>query len=194
MTFVGVFEDPEGTEEEILAATYRSLIEHGYAELSIKKIGEELGTSPSLVYHHFENKDDLVLACLEYMLQQFTQRMTADGTDTPAEDLGTFLDNVYSSFTCFDEIAPLVDLRSQSIHDEEFRAYFSRSDAIFRSHLGSLVEQEIQAEDSTEVEAIGNLLLTLLIGSIVRSATTRDEDWIDDVRSEIDTYVASKYE
>lgn len=85
------FATPSNTREEILAATYRSLREHGYADLTIEKIGREFEKSPSLVYHHFDDKDDLVLAMLDSLLDSFEttvidEAITGTGTDTDAGD------------------------------------------------------------------------------------------------------------
>jgi len=57
--------------EEIMRATYRALQEHGYADLTIKRIAEEYGKSTAAIHYHYDTKDDLLAAFLDYILDQF---------------------------------------------------------------------------------------------------------------------------
>ncbi|MEF8774483.1 MAG: helix-turn-helix domain-containing protein, partial [Halobacteriales archaeon] len=54
--------DAEDTDEALMAATYRALCEHGYADLTIQQIGAEFEKSTSLLYHHYDGKDELLVA------------------------------------------------------------------------------------------------------------------------------------
>jgi len=40
----------------------------GAAVLTMRRLGEELGVNPTAVYRHFRDKDDLVLACLDRII------------------------------------------------------------------------------------------------------------------------------
>lgn len=189
---VECFEDPDGTEEEILAATYRSLVKHGYADLTVKRIGDELGKSPSLVYHHFENKDALVLACLEFMLENHAKIMT----DPPLEEDDHYLEEFLAwTETAFDNedmaefLALLIDLRSQAIHNDSYRNHFTESDPLFRDHFAEVLrvkQEEVSVEDQ---EAAAELLLTLLLGIMVRGSTTSGSDWGPKLRAGIEEYL-----
>jgi AcrR family transcriptional regulator len=61
-------DEPADTREAIMQATYRALRAHGYARLTIQRIGDEFPKSKSLLYHHYDGKDDLLLEFLSYML------------------------------------------------------------------------------------------------------------------------------
>ncbi|MFC6766624.1 TetR/AcrR family transcriptional regulator [Natrinema soli] len=74
------------TEQRIREAAFRALVEHGYADLSIKDIGEELGQNPSLIYHYFDSKDDLLLSMLDVFVEIFLEQRTEKAiTDAQAE-------------------------------------------------------------------------------------------------------------
>ncbi|ELZ53713.1 MULTISPECIES: TetR/AcrR family transcriptional regulator [Halorubrum] len=75
------FAEPSDTRQAILGAAFRALCEHGYANVTIKRIGDEFDKSQSLVYHHYDGKDDLLLDLLEYLLDQF-EASIADGSAT----------------------------------------------------------------------------------------------------------------
>lgn len=186
--------EPHTTEEEILIATYHALVEYGYAGLTIEKIGEHFEKSPSLIYHHFENKDQVVLACLEFMLDRYKERIPqADLSDSP-DHLCEFLDHVFRSMHSTEDaafLALLVDLRSQAVHNEAYREHFSRSDRIFRDHFAAVIERA-QEEGSITVDdetAAADLVLTVLIGSLVRGTTAEDTDWTDRVSDAIFAYL-----
>lgn len=188
VTVVECFSDPQGTEEEILAATYRSLVTHGYADVTIKRIGDELDKSPSLVYHHYENKDALVLACLEYMLDCYAESMTETDLENASEHLEDFLEWLTTAFDDEDGasfLALLIDLRSRAIHEDGYRDHFTRSDEIFRSHFGDIVatadaDGDIQIPDP---DVATEVLFTLLIGFMVRGSTTSNTGWTEDIRT-----------
>ncbi len=188
------FEAPETTEEEILAATYRSLTTHGYAELTIKKIGEEFDKSPSLVYHHYENKDDLVIACLTFMLDELERELSTMDVRDPDERLEEFLAWVFSGFgeSSDDEfMSLLVDLRARACHDPRYREYFTRSDRVFHDHLVAILEAGIETGDFSgcEPDRVASMIVTMLIGLFVRSATTTDDAWFDGTRCEVEAYI-----
>jgi len=73
------FAEPSDTRQAILGAAFRALCEHGYANVTIKRIGDEFDKSPSLVYHHYDGKDDLLIDLLEYLLDEF-EASIADGS------------------------------------------------------------------------------------------------------------------
>ena len=79
------FAEPSDTRQAILGAAFRALCEHGYANLTIKRIGDEFDKSPSLVYHHYDGKDELLIDLLEYLLNEFEASM-ADGTAADPSD------------------------------------------------------------------------------------------------------------
>ncbi|WP_049921180.1 TetR/AcrR family transcriptional regulator [Halopiger djelfimassiliensis] len=194
---VPYFEDPETTREEILAAAYRALRTHGYADLTIQKIGDELEKSPSLVYHHYENKDDLLVACLEFMLEQFESEMTTDGIDDPRRSLEAFLEGAVPVEEDPDrtEFArALLELRVQAGFDPSYREHFVRSDQLFQDRIAAIIRAGI-AEDvfqECDAEQVAATLFTLLTGGFVRQATTDHGEWALAVRAEIDEYLQER--
>jgi len=81
------FAEPSDTRQAILGAAFRALCEHGYANVTIQRIGDEFDKSPSLVYHHYDGKDDLLIDLLGFLLDEF-EASVADGpvTEPPGED------------------------------------------------------------------------------------------------------------
>ncbi|KOX96151.1 TetR family transcriptional regulator [Halorubrum sp. ASP121] len=80
------FAEPSNTRQAILGAAFRALCEHGYANVTIQRIGDEFDKSPSLVYHHYDGKDDLLLDLLGFLLDQFEASVADGSLAEPADD------------------------------------------------------------------------------------------------------------
>lgn len=189
------FTDPQDTREQILAATYRALKNHGYDDLTISAIGEEFEKSPSLVYRHYDSKDDLVLECLAYLLERFEQDVTTDSITDPRGRLEDFLDWGLEDATpdrlAF--VAMIVELRSLAVHDEAYREHFTRSDDVFAAYLAEVVEAGIESGDFRECDPdqVARTLVTTLSGAMVHHSTTGD-DWLEAVATELEMYVEER--
>lgn len=189
-----LFDDPSNTREEIMAATMRSLREHGYADLTIEKIGDEFEKSQSLIYHHYDGKDDLVVETLEFVLDRYSEQMTARSVEDPKTSLETvvtqFVDDDWESRLA----ATLFELRAQAIHDEAYRDHFTRSDDVFEQYLADLITDGIERGVFKECDpnAAAATLVTLINGATVRHASNHDDGWLEDVRSEIDAYLEAR--
>ena len=55
----------EETRNRIAEAAFRSLVESGYNDTTIKDIAGEAGIAVGLAHYYFDNKDDLLVAALE---------------------------------------------------------------------------------------------------------------------------------
>ncbi|ARS90901.1 TetR/AcrR family transcriptional regulator [Natrarchaeobaculum aegyptiacum] len=189
------FADPQDTSEQILAATYRALRDRGYDELTISAIGEEFEKSPSLVYRHYDSKDELVLECLAYLLERFEREVTSESITDPRGRLEDFLEwgvrGDSSDRLAF--VAMIVELRSLAVHDEAYREHFTRSDDVFVAYLTDVIEAGIESGDFRECdpEQVARTLVTTLSGAIVHYSTT-ERDWLEDVAAELDTYVETR--
>ncbi|MFD1562767.1 TetR/AcrR family transcriptional regulator [Haloarchaeobius amylolyticus] len=194
---IDVFEEPADTREEILAATYRSLRDHGYAELTIKKIGTELERSPSLIYHHYEDKDALVLACLEYLLEYFEGELSDGKIDDPPARLeevlewwlATDADDEWMGF-----VTAMVELRTQAIRDPAYREHFTRSDRVFADSIAAVIRAGIETGDFQECdpEAVAATIQTTILGTVLRRSSTDGDDWLDAVRDELGMYLRTR--
>jgi AcrR family transcriptional regulator len=79
------------TKVEILEATRRALVEHGFQDLSTQKIADELDRSHSLVHYHFETRADLLVAFVEHFAGQFEQVLDTIEHHDPGGRLARFL-------------------------------------------------------------------------------------------------------
>jgi AcrR family transcriptional regulator len=200
--------DPADTEQAIMAATYRALCAHGYAGLTIQRIAEQFEKSKSLLYHHYDNKDELLVAFLEFMLDQFEAGVPgaevagSEGCDADAHDTGcldptahvrSVVDAMLADAVPADHrefVAAMVELRAQAAHDERYRAQFSRHDEFFRERLASVVARGVEAGEFREVDPdrVAAMLVTTIVGTMTRRVTADAPD-IGAVRAAVDDYL-----
>ncbi|QLC34714.1 TetR family transcriptional regulator (plasmid) [Halarchaeum sp. CBA1220] len=187
-------EEPADTRTAIMRATYDALCKHGYADLTIQRIGEEFPKSKSLLYHHYEGKDDLLLEFLGYMLERFEEREApADGAADPETRLRDFLDHtipVPGEERNPDFLRALVELRAQAAHDEAYREQFTRTQERFHEHLADIVADGVETGAFRDVdpEQVASFLATVLSGAMFDRVTT-DSDVAAAARAELHRYV-----
>lgn len=128
-----------------MQATFRTLQEHGFAGLSIGRIADEADLSKSSVYHFFEDKDDLMLSFLDAMLAHFGPSLEEDRPDEPESALWAHVDFALAGVSGdrfppveSEQVEPVsgepyVELRSQAVHDEDYRDRFTDIDARLRT-------------------------------------------------------------
>ena len=172
----GFLEEPADTREAIMQATYRALCEHGYAGLTISRIAEDFSKSKSLLYHHYESKDELLLDFLAFMLERFQAAVPEGRTDPPEERLEAVLETSLSA----DEDGPdleflraMTELRAQAAHDERFRDHFKTHDRVFRETLVEIIEDGIESGAFRDVDAeqVATFLFATLAGGMNQQAT-----------------------
>ncbi|QCC59897.1 TetR/AcrR family transcriptional regulator [Natrinema thermotolerans] len=189
-----VFSDPDGTREQILAATYRVLCDQGYANLTISAIGEEFEKSPSLVYQHYDSKDDLVLECLEFLLDHFEGKLKHDGIDDPSDQLEEVLDWWFTPAVDDKRMAfvsAMFELRIQAIHDPAFQEHFTRSDRLFGESIATGIRAGIDAGDFPECDpdAVAETIQSTIIGAGLRRSSTDSDEWLGQVHDELEKYL-----
>lgn len=171
-----LFSSVDGTREEIMQATYLALCEHGYPGLTIDHIAEEFPKSKSLIYHHYDGKDELLLGFLEYILEYFEEDMPLAEDRSASEQLNDFLDHVFLSPLPAERhefSKAMVEVRSQAAHDERFRAHFTRTDDLFIDRLRSIIETGIERGefDSVAADPLASFIHTVFVGSMTRQVT-----------------------
>jgi AcrR family transcriptional regulator len=188
------FDDPDGTREEILAATYRALYKHGYSDLTVQRIGDEFEQSTSLLYYHYENKDELILEMLEFLLDAFEERLTAGDITEPRDHLETFLEEMCDTATEQSHLEALLELRARATHEKQYQQHFNRSDRFFESYLSDVIRAGIEAGEFRDVDpdAVATTLITFLNGIVLYHSMDDSEEWIERARAELLTYLEQR--
>lgn len=192
----GLFpEEPAETRIEILKATYSALCEHGYADLTIERIGQHFPKSTSLVYHHYEGKDELFLDFLSYLLENAEENLGTDDALSATERLQTVFDRVFTADMIPTETAfqqAMAWMRAQAATDPEYRQHFTEHDRFFRDQLVEIIRDGIEEGTFREVDPdqVATMLHTMLSG-VMAEQVTSDID-LSTMREEAEAYVDAR--
>lgn len=182
----------EGTEWRIRVAAIRALAKHGYADLSIKRIGEELGQSSSLLYHYFDDKDDLLLSTLDLVGEEFVNQRDHDEPSNPKEDLADLIDAFFDPFSVtmddavtadeidFDVVLVYVyaELWAQATRDERYRAKITELETRFVDEITRTLERGIeegQFRETAPTKTAEHIFALFLHELHTKTAVDRDE-------------------
>lgn len=187
--------DPDDTEAALMAATYRALRDHGYADLTIQKIGDEFEKSTSLLYHHYDGKDELLVAFLDFLLDRFEDEVPFEDVCDPWTELQQVLDHALAPTVEPDREAlssAMIELRAQAAHDPAYRKAFSRHDRFFRDRLAGVIREGIErgAFRDVDPDRVAAFLQTIFNGAVMERATTDPDDGgvpVEAVRRELDS-------
>ena len=186
--------DGDETRVALMEATYEALSKHGYADLTIERIGEAFGKSPSLIYHHYDSKDALLVDFLEFMLDRFESDVALDDGDRADAQLQALLDHALADPIDDDRYAmtsAITELRAQAPHDETYREHFTRSDRFFHNRITGIIERGIDQGVFHEVDPdrTAEMLLVAINGAMTERVTTTKEATTRSVRKELDAYI-----
>jgi AcrR family transcriptional regulator len=180
-----------------MQATYDALCKHGYAGLTIQRIGDEFPKSKSLIYQHYDGKDELLVAFLGFMIEHFENEVPIDASDNASDQLQAHLDHLLAP--SFDEersefMSAMTELRGQASHNEAYRERFTKTDQIFHTHLTDVLRTGIEQGEfrSVDPDQTAELLLSVINGAMSRQMTTDESPDLQAVQAELDTYIRSR--
>ncbi|MCQ4332853.1 TetR/AcrR family transcriptional regulator [Natronomonas sp. F2-12] len=182
------------SDEEIMRATYRALREHGYADLTIKRIAEEYGKSTAAVHYHYETKDELLAAFLDYILDRFVETVRGVETINPAERLELLLNKLLvEPAEHYDLLVSMLEMESQAPYNGTFRERFQQNDEYIGYMLETAIERGIKEGTFPEVDAehVATTLLTIANGARTRAVVLEDLEALGTGRRAAEEYVDS---
>jgi AcrR family transcriptional regulator len=198
MTDHGPF-DPDATDTKtrIMQATLEALHEYGYAGISMSRIAEYADISKSSLYHHYSGKDALLYDLLDRILTQLEDEFALREFDDPVTALELLLvQGIRGQFPdqpdtgqIIENVAPadadpaqshdtFVELRAQAVHDDTYRETITGLDDTLGAHIETIIQAGIDQGVFRDVDPrpVAQTLLTLVLGAIVRRATSDTAD------------------
>ena len=184
-------------EEEIMEATYRALLEHGYASLSISRIADELDKSKAAIYYHYDTKDGLLVAFFEFAVDKFEETIDTETGDEPAEDLDHVIEKLLPLQPDEEQRqlqAVLVGLRSQAVTNEVFREQFTQIDERLATTIRGIVDRGIDEGTFRDVDSsrVAEHILATVNGAMYGRATTDRHSAAAAARVSLASYIDSE--
>jgi len=185
----GSFSEPE---TEIMRATYRALREHGYADLTIKRIAAEYGKSTAAVHYHYDTKDELLVAFLDYLLERFVDTIRDVETTDPHQRLDLLLDElIFAPREHRDLAVAMLEMRAQAPYKDDFRERFRGNDEYVRYMLKAVINHGIDEGEFADVDAdhVTRGLMTIVDGARTRAVVLDEPGALETARRAADEYV-----
>ncbi|GAD51630.1 transcriptional regulator, TetR family [Halarchaeum acidiphilum MH1-52-1] len=179
-------------EDAIMRATYRALRERGYADLTMRAIAEEYGKTTAAIHYHYDTKDDLLVAFLEYLLDRFLTHVHDVETTDPEARLDDLLDGLLvEREDDYDLIVALLEMRAQAPYHESIREQLARNDEYLRYLLRTVIADGVDRGvfDDVDPETAAGTLLTIVNGARTRFVVLDDSDVLHLARDAADAYV-----
>ncbi|RNJ27280.1 TetR/AcrR family transcriptional regulator [Halosegnis longus] len=178
--------DPD-SREQIMRAAFEALATHGYADLTVARIADEFTKSKSLLYYHYDGKDDILRSLLDYATDQFLATLDAESTDDPAANLREFVDQLLPESPSEDALTGrrvILELRGEAVGNPDFRATFTAMDDRLRDRVTAEIEAGVERGRFAvaDPETAATDLTMLLNGALLESATT-DHDITEQARA-----------
>lgn len=182
---------------EIMQATYRALLEHGYADLSISRIADELDKSKAALYYHYDSKDDLLVAFLEFAVDKFEATIGTETGSDPNDDLEHVIEKIIPLRPSEEERhlrEVMVGLRSQAVTNVAFREQFTRLDEQIVTTTEEIIERGIDEGAFRDVDPtrIAEHIQATINGTMYARATTDRENAATATRVSLLSYIDSE--
>ncbi|WP_226479367.1 TetR/AcrR family transcriptional regulator [Natrinema amylolyticum] len=185
---------PSDPNEQIMRATYRALREHGYADLTMKRIAEEYGKSTAAIHYHYDTKDELLAAFLDYLLDRFRETVHEVETTDPEHRLELLLDKLLVEPEDHrDLLIAMLEMRSQAPYKDTFSERFQQNDEYVRYMLTTVIDHGITEDVFTDINAehVSRALMTIVDGARTREVVLDDPDALATARRTADEYVTA---
>ena len=180
------------TDEEIMRATYRALREHGYADLTVEQIADEYGKSTAAIHYHYDTKDDLLAAFLDYVIDQFVSTVHEVETTEPEERLDLLLDRLLVDPEDHqDFLIALLEMRSQAPYKEAFAERFRQNDEYVRYLLETVIDHGSKEGVFAEVDSehVARAIMTIVDGARTRTVIHEEKAALETARRTVEEYV-----
>jgi AcrR family transcriptional regulator len=174
------------TEQALLDAAERLLVEVGYGGITTRRLGEEAGVNHGLVHYYFGSNENLFVRALE----RFTERLIARQRELYSSDLPfvekwrTAMRYLVSEDVTYEKV--WLELQALAWNNPDLRKRLARVNAEWRAVLTEAFEEPHRKLGiELPLEALVSLVMTFNIGIIVERLggieTGHAEllDWID---------------
>ena len=162
-----------------MEATYHALQAHGFADLTMQDIADEAGKSKSLLHYHYDTKQDLLVAFLDYLIERGAERAAEHADDPASERLRDF---VASALVDNDDedwsfATAVLELQAQAPYNDTYQDQLAANEAALRDHVAGIVREGVEAAEfrGVDPEATARLLLTAIDGARTHRVVYEDD-------------------
>ena len=189
------------TKAVIMEATFRALSKHGYKDLRMRDIGEEMDLTRQVIHYHFEGKYDLMSSFLEHIIDQYEGSVVVEGEADPRTELRVRVDQClfgpeFEEFSHWDRMKVYHELYTQAQNDDDHREVFNEHYERIRGSIVEVVEEGIEEGVFRDVDAerMGQLVTDVIHAARGRRISLGHEDAPEEARKAIDEFIFESLE
>jgi TetR/AcrR family transcriptional repressor of nem operon len=179
--------------DEILDATYRALCEHGFADLTVQDIADNSEKSKATIHYHYDSKQDLFEAFLEYLYDDYTDHVDDVSGETYREHLLALVEFSLAEggdVPGIDFRTAMLEIKAQAPYDEGFRKRLTDFDQYLTDRIEAVVADGVEAGEfhaDVDPETTAEFLVTTIKGAHTRRVSVNHP--IDRIRETLAEYV-----
>jgi TetR/AcrR family transcriptional repressor of nem operon len=168
----------DDTATEILAATYRALCRHGYADLTLADVADEADRSKAAI-HYYYDREALFVEFLDFLYERYTVRLPSVDGGTPRDQLSALLAAVLTD----EGAAPdqrlrtaLLAVRAQAPYDDAVQTRLSNFDAVRYERLRDIIAAGVESGEfdaTVEPAVAAEFLVTAVTGAHTRRVAVK---------------------
>lgn len=184
------------TEEVIMEATFRAISKHGYADLRMRDIGEEMEMTRQVIHYYFDGKYDLLSSFLEHIIDQYEGSVDVDEDTDPRTELAVRIDQClfgpeFDEFGHWDRMKVFHELYSHAQNDEQHREIFNSHYEGMRDSIIAVVEEGMEEGvfRTVDAERMGQLITDVIHAARGRKISLGHDDAPEEARSAIDEFI-----
>ena len=189
------------TKAAIMEATYRAVLKHGFAGLTTQAIADEFDKTKAVLHYHYDSKEELLVAFLEYLIAQFEAGLDVTDDDPVARLeflidvllLGSEDGDPHANSDHWEFHRAFLEVRSRAVHNDAYREQltenYERIFRMFRSTIKDGVEAGVFRDVDPDLAA--SLLFAAVDGGRIQQVAYEREETAATVREAIDELLLS---
>ncbi|MFB6269464.1 MAG: TetR/AcrR family transcriptional regulator [Halobacterium sp.] len=184
------------TQEVIMEATFRAISKHGYTDLRLRDIGDEMEKTRQVIHYHYDGKYDLLSSFLEYVIDQYEGSVEVDADAGPRDELRARIEQClfgpeFDEFTHWDRMKVYHELYAHAQNDDQHRDIFNDHYDRLRGSIVDVVEDGIEQGEFRDVDAerMGQLVTDVIHASRGRKISLGHEDAPEEAIEAIDDFI-----
>ncbi|MBF0407581.1 MAG: TetR/AcrR family transcriptional regulator [Candidatus Riflebacteria bacterium] len=163
---------------EILLAARNLVFSEGVTRLTMRRVGEAVDISEPAVYRHFQNKEDLLRALINFMFEGWEEKLVALKNESkPASEKLIKLGKIHLSHLIDHQFNPVLLLSEANIADQPTinATLIDKSDRI-AAVMTSILKEGIDSgefSDNLNIRSASLAIFGVLQGSLIRWTLSR---------------------
>ncbi|WP_371170838.1 TetR/AcrR family transcriptional regulator [Aliiroseovarius sp. 2305UL8-7] len=171
---------------QVMQALVRCVARFGLEGASLSQVATEAGLSRPLIRHHLGNREEMISALQDYVLQSFTEQTAALTAALPAKEPSAALVELLFSETTGatpDLVLAFAALTARAAEDTDLRAACRESLLRFEATIAETLRKEHPEADAYVVHATAHNITALYFNVTSLAPLEMPEEWVQTART-----------